>query len=315
MKLKRMLWTLILISAVCISSLCSAAALKYGDRGNEVKEVQEYLIAQNLLQTTADGVYGTETVDAIKDFQTALGLTVDGVCGAETYKILRAAAMGELDITTYKPGDYVPEPIGTVNQAVNTVLSMVSTVKDVVQYAGVGDVIKLGMEGDGVVYLQNKLAEHGFYDGEASGVADKETIDALKDFQSSCGMIADGICGRKTYFALDNSNEPINLNDYEFSSDIPDFSRVIRVEATAYSSAQPGLSAYTALGTICQRGVIATDPNIIPLGTRVFIPGYGYAVAEDTGGAIVGHKIDVAFDTVAECYEFGRQFIDIYILD
>ena len=96
---------------------------------------------------------------------------------------------------------------------------------------------------------------------------------------------------------------------------IPDFSRVIRVEATAYSSAEPGLSAYTALGTICRHGVIATDPYVIPLGTRVFIPGYGYAVAEDTGGAIVGHKIDVAFDTVAECYEFGRQFIDIYILD
>ena len=109
--------------------------------------------------------------------------------------------------------------------------------------------------------------------------------------------------------------EPINLNEYEFSSEVPDYSRVIHVEATAYSSAEPGLSAYTALGTLCQRGVIATDPSIIPLGTRVFIPGYGYAVAEDTGGAIVGHKIDVAFDTVAECYEFGRQFIDIYILD
>ena len=90
---------------------------------------------------------------------------------------------------------------------------------------------------------------------------------------------------------------------------------MIRVEATAYSSEQADLSNYTALGTICRRGVIATDPYVIPLGTRVFIPGYGYAVAEDTGGAIVGHKIDVAFDTIAECYEFGRQIIDIYILD
>ena len=315
MKLKRMLWTLILISAVCISSLCSAAALKYGDQGSEVKEIQEYLIAQCLLNEAADGVYGTATVNAIKDFQSALGLEADGVCGAETYKILRAAAYNQIDITTFKPGDYVPEPPQTVSQTVNSVLSAVNTIKDVVQYAGVGDVIKLGMEGDGVVYLQNKLSEHGFYDGEADGVADEDVIDALKDFQNSRGMMADGICGRKTYFALDGSNEPANLNDYEFSSEIPDFSRVIRVEATAYSSEQPGMNAYTALGTICQRGVIATDPNIIPLGTRVFIPGYGYAVAEDTGGAIVGHKIDVAFDTVAECYEFGKQFIDIYILD
>ncbi|MBR0289241.1 MAG: peptidoglycan-binding protein [Selenomonadaceae bacterium] len=171
------------------------------------------------------------------------------------------------------------------------------------------------MTGEGVVDLQNKLIERGFYEGEADGIADADTINALKDFQSSCGMKADGICGRRTYAALDRVEEPINLNEYEFSSEVPDYSRVIRVEATAYSSAEPGLSSYTALGTVCQRGVIATDPNIIPLGTRVFIPGYGYAVAEDTGGAIVGHKIDVAFDTIAECYEFGRQFIDIYILD
>ena len=75
------------------------------------------------------------------------------------------------------------------------------------------------------------------------------------------------------------------------------------------------MSAYTATGTPCRRGVIATDPNFIPLGTKVFIPGYGYAVAADTGGAIVGNVIDVAFDSVAECYEFGRQFLEIYIIE
>ncbi|MBR0288037.1 MAG: peptidoglycan-binding protein, partial [Selenomonadaceae bacterium] len=106
MKLRRVLSTLILIFAVSLSSLCSAAALKYGDRGQDVKEIQDYLIAQNLLQASADGVYGTATVNAIKDFQSALGLEVDGVCGAETYKLLRAAAYNEIDITTYQPGDY-----------------------------------------------------------------------------------------------------------------------------------------------------------------------------------------------------------------
>ena len=315
MKLRRIISTLILIFAVGLSNLCSAAALKYGDRGDAVKEIQDYLIAQSLLSVEADGVYGTATVNAIKDFQAALGLEVDGVCGEETYKLLRAAAYNEIDITTYQPGDYVPEPPKTVNTAVNSALNVVGTVIEVAKYAGVGDTIKLGMTGEGVVDLQNKLIERGFYEGEADGIADADTINALKDFQSSCGMKADGICGRRTYAALDRVEEPINLNEYEFSSEVPDYSRVIRVEATAYSSAEPGLSSYTALGTVCQRGVIATDPNIIPLGTRVFIPGYGYAVAEDTGGAIVGHKIDVAFDTIAECYEFGRQFIDIYILD
>lgn len=321
MGLRRIFWTLFLISAVSLSSLCSAAALKFGDRGDDVKEIQDYLIAQNLLHVEADGVYGSETLNAIKDFQTALGLEADGICGAETYKLLRAAAYDEIDINTYKPGDYVPEPPKTVAETVNsvqpisTVLTVTSFVSEVAKSAGVGDVIKLGMTGEGVVYLQNRLTELGFYEGETDGIADAETIDALKDFQNSRGIKADGICGHKTYFALDQNDEPAELNEYDFSHGVPDFSRVLRVEATAYSHAEPGMSNYTALGTLCRRGVIATDPGIIPLGTRVFIPGYGYAVAEDTGGAIVGHRIDVAFDTVDECYEFGRQYIEIYILD
>ncbi|MBQ7453985.1 MAG: peptidoglycan-binding protein [Selenomonadaceae bacterium] len=311
MKFKRVFWTLLLISVVSLSSLCSAATLKYGDRGNEVKEIQQYLIAQNLLHTSADGVYGPATVNAIKDFQSALGLKVDGVCNAETYKILRAAAYDEIDIYTYKPGDYVPEP--PKNSSASSVLKTIKTVGDVAQQAGVGDIIKLGTKGDGVVHLQKKLTKLGFYNGKAHGTCDKETVNALKKFQSSRGMKPDGICGRKTYSALDEM--PLNLNDYEFSTQPPDFSKIIRVEATAYSSAQPGLSAYTATGEICRKGVIAVDPKIIPLGTKVFIPGYGYAVAADTGGAIRGHKIDVAFDTVAECYKFGRKHIDIYIID
>ena len=327
MRLRRIISTLILISAVSLFSLCSAAALKYGDRGDEVNEIQDYLIAQNLLQTTADGVYGTETVEAIKDFQAALGLEVDGVCGAETYKILRAAAFDEIDITTYKPGDFIPEHIDefkiisdrdseetpeedSPDMTIKSVLSAVSVVGEVAQYAGVGDVIKLGMQGDGVEHLQNKLIEHGFYDGEVDGVCDAETVDALKNFQESRGIAVDGICGHRTYSALDGN--------YDFSENYsvaPEGGRVIRVEATAYSAAEPGLSAYTACGNLCTRGVIATDPYVIPLGTRVYIPGYGYAVADDTGGAIVGNRIDIAFDTVAECFEFGRQIIDIYILD
>lgn len=314
MKFKRILWTLLLISVVSFANICSAAALKYGDRGNSVKEIQEYLIAQCLLDAEADGVYGTSTVAAIKNFQEALGLEVDGVCGALTYKLLRAAAYDEIDVTTFKLGDYIPEHVEETPAPADTVLDVVETVAAVAKYAGVGDVIKPGMKGDGVIHLQNKLIELGYYDGEADGVAGATTINALKDFQSSHGIKADGICGFKTYSALD-SHEADDYDGGEYTSDVPSYKRVVRVEATAYSSMQPGMSAYTATGTLCRRGVIATDPNFIPLGTRVFIPGYGYAVAEDTGGAIVGNIIDVAFDTIAECYEFGRQSIEIYIVD
>ena len=88
------------------------------------------------------------------------------------------------------------------------------------------------------------------------------------------------------------------------------------VEATAYSYAEAGLSNYTADGTnlVNDPMVIAVDPRVIPLGSMVEIPGYGVFRAADTGGAIVGNKIDVHFPTVAQTYNFGRRTITIRIL-
>ena len=86
------------------------------------------------------------------------------------------------------------------------------------------------------------------------------------------------------------------------------------VEATAYSAYDLGNGHYTATGERLRRGIIAVDPSFIPLGTRVYIPGYGEAVAADTGGAIVGNIIDIAFDSHAEAMAFGRQEIQITII-
>ena len=90
--------------------------------------------------------------------------------------------------------------------------------------------------------------------------------------------------------------------------------RVVSVEAIAYSPQDPGMGLYTASGTPLRRGVIAVDPNFIPMGTTVYIPGYGTAVAEDIGWGIQGNTIDIAFDTHDEAIWFGRQFMEIYLL-
>ena len=135
-----------------------------------------------------------------------------------------------------------------------------------------------------------------------------QTVAAIKSFQKANGLDADGVCGNGTYSVLSGGRE------YEPSSDESE-GTVMYVNATAYSADDPGNSAYTALGTHVRHGIIAVDPDIIPLGTHVYIPGYGDAVAEDVGGAIHGHRIDVAFDTRAEALAFGRQDIEIYIRD
>jgi uncharacterized protein YabE (DUF348 family) len=95
----------------------------------------------------------------------------------------------------------------------------------------------------------------------------------------------------------------------------PTSGRKMRVEATGYSPREPGLDFTTSTGARAGRGVIAVDPSVIPYGTRVWIPGYGYAVANDCGGAIKRDRIDLCFDTVAEAIRWGRRSVTIIILD
>ncbi|MTI48827.1 3D domain-containing protein [Sporosalibacterium faouarense] len=77
----------------------------------------------------------------------------------------------------------------------------------------------------------------------------------------------------------------------------------------------------TASGTKVRPGVIAVDPNVIPLGTRLYIesldgwPDYGFAVAEDTGGAIRGNRIDLYMESRSKALDFGRRKVKVYILD
>lgn len=84
-----------------------------------------------------------------------------------------------------------------------------------------------------------------------------------------------------------------------------------RFEATAYS-----FTGYrTAVGASTRRGIVAVDPRVIPMGTQMFIKGYGYAVAADTGGAIKGRRVDLFFESNSDAKKWGRRPVDIYILE
>ncbi len=88
----------------------------------------------------------------------------------------------------------------------------------------------------------------------------------------------------------------------------------IYMEATAYLPGDGGGSGITASGIPATYGVAAVDPAVIPLGTRLYIPGYGEAVAADTGGAIVGNKIDLCMEDYGEAMQFGRRGVTVYVL-
>ena len=86
------------------------------------------------------------------------------------------------------------------------------------------------------------------------------------------------------------------------------------VDATAYWANPQWSNGRTATGVAATYGVVAVDPSVIPLGTRLYIPGYGYGTAADTGGAIVGDRVDLCFDTAAQALDWGRQTVTVYEL-
>ena len=115
------------------------------------------------------------------------------------------------------------------------------------------------------------------------------------------------------------TEKPANLENY----------RYIDMTATAYDLSyescgkRPGDRGYgiTASGMKAGVGVVAVDRRVIPLGTKLYIEAvdgswvYGVAIAGDTGGAIKGNRIDLFFNTKAECMQFGKKAARIYILD
>ncbi len=85
--------------------------------------------------------------------------------------------------------------------------------------------------------------------------------------------------------------------------------------ATAYSPfCCPGVHDVTAMGMKADSGVVAVDPTVIPLGSRVYIDGYGYAIAGDVGGAIKGLRIDLGFSTKRAALRYGVRRVRVYVL-
>jgi uncharacterized protein YabE (DUF348 family) len=92
------------------------------------------------------------------------------------------------------------------------------------------------------------------------------------------------------------------------------FSRVVEMEASAYLPTDGSGDGVTATGIPARYGIVAVDPRVIPLGSRIYVKGYGMALAADTGGAIVGDKIDLCMENAEEAWSFGRRLVKVYVL-
>ena len=107
-----------------------------------------------------------------------------------------------------------------------------------------------------------------------------------------------------------------SVADYGMPSydDGSQYASVMAMEATAYLPTDGSGAGITAMGIPATYGVAAVDPSVIPLGSRLYVPGYGEAIAADTGGAIYGYKIDLCMESYEEAMNFGRRTITVYVL-
>lgn len=89
------------------------------------------------------------------------------------------------------------------------------------------------------------------------------------------------------------------------------YRKSMEMEATAYTYTGNN----TALGVPPKRGTVAVDPRVIPMGTRLFVEGYGLATAGDRGSAIKGNRIDLFMETRSKALRWGRRSVKVYVLE
>lgn len=159
-------------------------------------------------------------------------------------------------------------------------------------YEGTSKVTRKGQNG-----TKELTIEVTYEDGKE---VSRETVDTKVIAKPVNKVITKGTKERETAVAASGTTASgVSLNG----------KKAMTMTATAYSG-----GGTTASGMAAGVGRIAVDPRVIPLGTKLYVSGYGYCVAADTGGAIKGNIIDVYFNSEAQCYNWGRRSVTVYIL-
>jgi 3D (Asp-Asp-Asp) domain-containing protein len=261
-----------------------------GKHDDHVKNLQKVLKNEGYYKLSKPtGYFGAATEKAVKSFQKANGLVVDGIVGPQTKAELY----------------------------------------EFVHYEG--HLLKQGSNGEQVKDAQKHLNNLGYYKGPLDGKYGPLTRLAVLRFQKVNHLNLDGIIGPETFKVLHTASpkkaikrvtEVAHKSEHRTvqrtSRSLVSATTVMYVSATAYTAYCPGCSGTTATGIDLRAHpdakVVAVDPSIIPLGTKLYIEGYGYAVAGDTGGAINGKHIDLFMPSREDALNWGRRTVKVTIL-
>lgn len=223
MKMMRRAAALMLALVLVLSMVpgVSAAALKKGSKGSEVRSLQQNLIGLGYLTGEADGSYGNGTKAAVERFQSAFGLAVDGKAGEATRTAIRNAVV-RLQVELKKLGHDPRGADGSFGS--NTQKALLAFQRDQgLSRTGVADqatwsainalcggmradtAVRNGSYGTNVTRLQKALIGLGYLSGSADGHYGPRTAEAVRAFQRAYGLRVDGSAGKNTMTALKNA--------------------------------------------------------------------------------------------------------------
>ncbi len=199
------------------------------------------------------------------------------------------------------------------------------------------------------VQLQETLNTKGYWCGAVDGILNSESYQAIVRFQIEANLVADGIVGLRTRQSPGLSTitaatpattpDSVSVSDpastsvtkpvakpvtqtaptvSRGSSAAPQGKQVLTMVATGYDGCyecnKPYYGKPSYIGLPLRRGIVAVDPKVIPMGTRLYVEGYGEAIAADQGNAINGNRIDLFFDTHQQGLNWGIKTVKVTIL-
>ncbi|MEK4565035.1 peptidoglycan-binding protein [Alkalihalobacillus sp. FSL R5-0424] len=260
--------------------------LSEGDTGEIVEELQGQLNVLGFLNGGQDGIFGPNTKEAVKSFQSQHNLSVDGIAGPNTFKELYYTASEKVieQKTETKAEEVTAEP---ETQETTTETEQPQQQEEVAEQA-------------------EPVQESEPATEEAPAEVQEET--AAEEPAQEQPVQEESAQAEESVEETQTSNQSSEATG-----------QTIQVEATAYTANCAGCSGVTATGIDLNANpnqkVIAVDPSVIPLGSRVYVEGYGEAIAGDTGGAINGNKVDLYMQSHGDAVSFGRKTINVTILD
>lgn len=305
--------SVLLFSLISLPELADAdtfSPIHVGEKSERVEKLQDYLVENGYLEDQdRSDTYGSKAVEAVKQFQQDNNLLVDGIAGVQTLGSMAVLQEGSEGSLVYMLQQklaqlqyYQADLDGYYGVLTKTAVTAFQK-----QNGLAADGIAGPLTFKALYYSGAQPTEQPEKTSEKAN--ENKNVEEKNEPNESTNVDVEQPTEKK-------EEEPANATSSTHKSE---GKKTFQMEATAYTAYCNGCSGTTATGIDLRANpnqkVVAVDPAVIPLGSRVYVEGYGEAIAGDTGGAIKGQKIDLYMQSEADAYAFGRQQVTVTLLE